>query len=108
MVAGFVLMTLLVQYWSIWFTPFWKRWALPVLLGGSRCFCGGCGAFRWMPCGTRVMSIFVGREDSSNNFRINVWTAVIDMIKDRPILGIGPGNDAFNMGGLSPLPAAQL
>jgi len=44
-----------------------------------------------------VMSIFVGREDSSNNFRINVWTAVIDMIKDRPILGIGPGNDAFNM-----------
>lgn len=42
------------------------------------------------------MSIFVGREDSSNNFRINVWMAVIEMIKDRPILGIGPGNDAFN------------
>jgi putative inorganic carbon (hco3(-)) transporter len=43
-----------------------------------------------------VSSIFVGREDSSNNFRINVWMAVIEMIKDRPWLGIGPGNDAFN------------
>jgi len=89
-------MPLLVQYWSIWFTPFWKRWALPVLLGGAAAFVVvavlSVDALR-----TRVMSIFVGREDSSNNFRINVWTAVIDMIKDRPILGIGPGNDAFNM-----------
>jgi putative inorganic carbon (HCO3(-)) transporter len=95
MVAGFVLMTLLVQYWSIWFTPFWKRWALPVLLGGAAAFVVvaviSVDALR-----ARVMSIFVGREDSSNNFRMNVWTAVIDMIRDRPILGIGPGNDAFN------------
>jgi putative inorganic carbon (HCO3(-)) transporter len=40
--------------------------------------------------------MFVGRGDSSNNFRINVWMTVIEMIKDRPILGIGPGNVAFN------------
>jgi len=40
--------------------------------------------------------MFIGRNDSSNNFRRNVWTAVIDMIRDRPILGIGPGNTAFN------------
>ncbi|MGC1393494.1 MAG: O-antigen ligase family protein, partial [Coleofasciculaceae cyanobacterium] len=40
--------------------------------------------------------LFVGRGDSSNNFRINVWTSVVEMIKDRPILGIGPGNSAFN------------
>ena len=40
--------------------------------------------------------MFVGREDSSNNFRINVWAAVIEMIRDRPIIGIGPGNSAFN------------
>jgi putative inorganic carbon (hco3(-)) transporter len=40
--------------------------------------------------------MFVGRADSSNNFRINVWAAVLEMIRDRPILGIGPGNDAFN------------
>jgi len=37
-----------------------------------------------------------GRADSSNNFRINVWAAVVEMIRDRPILGIGPGNTAFN------------
>ena len=95
MVAGFVLLTLLIHYWSIWFTPFWKRWALPVLLGGAAAFVVvavlSVGALR-----ARVLSIFVGREDSSNNFRMNVWTAVIDMIKDRPVLGIGPGNDAFN------------
>ena len=48
------------------------------------------------PLRNRVTSIFVGRGDSSNNFRINVWTAVIQMIRDRPILGIGPGNVAFN------------
>jgi putative inorganic carbon (HCO3(-)) transporter len=27
---------------------------------------------------------------------MNVWAAVIDMIRDRPIIGIGPGNNAFN------------
>ncbi|MDX1978151.1 MAG: IctB family putative bicarbonate transporter [Pseudanabaenaceae cyanobacterium bins.68] len=45
----------------------------------------------------RLLSIFVGRADSSNNFRINVWLAVLEMVKSRPILGIGPGNKAFNL-----------
>ena len=45
----------------------------------------------------RALSVFAGREDSSNNFRINVWDAVKEMIRDRPILGIGPGNAAFNL-----------
>jgi putative inorganic carbon (HCO3(-)) transporter len=27
---------------------------------------------------------------------MNVWAAVVDMIRDRPVLGIGPGNEAFN------------
>ena len=27
---------------------------------------------------------------------MNVWEAVFEMIRDRPILGIGPGNGAFN------------
>jgi putative inorganic carbon (HCO3(-)) transporter len=43
------------------------------------------------------MSLVAGREDSSNNFRINVWTSVLAMIQDRPWLGIGPGNTAFNL-----------
>ncbi|EDY38604.1 inorganic carbon transporter [Cyanobium sp. PCC 7001] len=48
------------------------------------------------PLRVRVMSLVAGREDSSNNFRINVWLAALDMIQARPWLGIGPGNDAFN------------
>jgi len=44
----------------------------------------------------RVMSLVAGRQDSSNNFRINVWLAALDMVQARPWLGIGPGNDAFN------------
>jgi putative inorganic carbon (HCO3(-)) transporter len=43
-----------------------------------------------------VASIFAGRQDSSNNFRLNVWLSALEMIKDRPLLGIGPGNAAFN------------
>jgi len=42
------------------------------------------------------MSIFAGRDDSSNNFRLTVWYSVINMIRDYPWLGIGPGHDAFN------------
>jgi putative inorganic carbon (HCO3(-)) transporter len=49
------------------------------------------------PLRVRVMSLVAGREDSSNNFRINVWTSVLAMIEDRPWLGIGPGNTAFNL-----------
>jgi len=94
-VAGFVLLALLVQYWSIGFSPFWRRWALPLLLGGAVGLVAvavlGVDVLR-----SRVLSIFAGRQDSSNNFRINVWAAVLDMIRARPLLGIGPGNDAFN------------
>jgi putative inorganic carbon (HCO3(-)) transporter len=49
------------------------------------------------PLRVRVMSLVAGREDSSNNFWINVWTSVLAMINDRPWLGIGPGNTAFNL-----------
>ena len=49
MVAGFVLMTLLVQYWSIWFTPLLEAVGPAGAAGGSRCFCGGCGAFGGCP-----------------------------------------------------------
>jgi putative inorganic carbon (HCO3(-)) transporter len=42
------------------------------------------------------LSIF-GTADSSNAFRVNVWIAVLNMIKAKPVLGIGPGNKAFNL-----------
>lgn len=93
--GGFALLVLLVHFWSPRFNAFWRRWALSVLIGGSVAFLMLAVAVL-EPLRDRVMSIFAGRSDSSNNFRINVWIAVLDMIKDRPFLGIGPGNDAFN------------
>jgi O-antigen ligase len=49
------------------------------------------------PLRIRAMSLLAGRQDSSNNFRINVWLAALQMVQDRPWLGIGPGNTAFNL-----------
>ncbi len=43
----------------------------------------------------RFASIFSGRGDSSNNFRINVWSTIFEMIHDYFWLGIGPGNKTF-------------
>ncbi|MBD2256147.1 IctB family putative bicarbonate transporter [Pseudanabaena sp. FACHB-2040] len=95
LVGGFILLALVVHFWSIRFTPFWRRWAMPLLLGSAAAVTV-LGVLAVDPLRARVLSMFAGRQDSSNNFRINVWAAVIEMIKDRPILGIGPGNDAFN------------
>lgn len=91
-----VLLGLLVYWWSIYLPKFWRRWALPIAVGGAV----GVLAVAVVAVPTlrdRASSIFVGRGDSSNNFRINVWMSVIEMIKARPLLGIGPGNDAFNL-----------
>ncbi len=76
-------------------TPFWRVWLLPVVFGA---FMGliVVAVILVEPLRLRVLSIFAGREDSSNNFRMNVWLSVLQMIRDYPILGIGPGNDAFN------------
>ena len=49
------------------------------------------------PLRIRLLSMAAGREDSSNNFRINVWMSALQMIQARPWLGIGPGNSAFNL-----------
>lgn len=93
--AGFVLLLLFVYWWSPELPEKWRKWALPGVLGVS----ATAIVFAVMfvePVRDRAASIFAGRSDSSNNFRINVWQAVIEMIRDRPILGIGPGNNAFN------------
>ena len=97
MVASLALLALLLalrftRHWP----PFWRR-TLPVLL-----LVGGAVVLVVLvtqvePLRVRVMSLVAGREDSSNNFRINVWTAALAMIQDRPWLGIGPGNTAFNL-----------
>lgn len=94
-VSIFALLVLLLYWWSIQLPRFWRTWSLPILLGSLAAVLVLAVLFV-EPLRERVLSIFAGREDSSNNFRINVWVAVIEMIRDRPILGIGPGNTAFN------------
>ncbi len=94
-VSNLALLILLMQWFSQSWPRIWRRWILPVVLGGSVALVV-LAVIAIQPLRTRVFSMFLGRADSSNNFRINVWTSVIQMIKDRPILGIGPGNEAFN------------
>lgn len=98
-IAMLALMTAFLLLFFVWFknnlSPFWRKWLLPLVFAvlGGLMFAAiiSVDSLR-----IRVMSIFMGRQDSSNNFRINVWMAVLDMIRDHPFIGIGPGNDAFN------------
>jgi putative inorganic carbon (HCO3(-)) transporter len=80
-----------IRHWP----PLWKR-LVPLALLGAGGLLLALAVTQVDPIRTRVMSLLAGRGDSSNNFRINVWLAAIDMIQDRPWLGIGPGNAAFN------------
>ena len=97
MVAGLGTLALLLLWRAIRHWPlFWRR-SLPVLL-----LLGGAAVLVVLvtqvePLRVRVMSLVAGREDSSNNFRMNVWGSVLQMIEDRPWIGIGPGNSAFNL-----------
>jgi len=94
-VVFFAFAILFAYWWSVYLPSFWRTWLLPALLGGLIGILI-LGLLFVAPLRDRVSSMFVGRQDSSNNFRINVWAAVTKMIRDRPILGIGPGNTAFN------------
>jgi putative inorganic carbon (hco3(-)) transporter len=96
LVAVFTAITLLVYWWSVQMPPFWRTWSLPIMLGGL--FGVLILAVIFVePLRLRAFSIFADRQqDSSNNFRRNVWDAVFEMIRDRPIIGIGPGHNAFN------------
>lgn len=94
--AALVAMALfLVQWNQIYLPPKLRKWALPTLVG-SGAIAIALAILFVEPIRLRVFSIFAGRGDSSNNFRINVWIAVVDMIRAFPRIGIGPGNDAFN------------
>lgn len=95
LVAMLVAIALLVYWLGLQMSPFWRTWSLPILIGGL----GGLLLIAVLfvePVRLRVLSIFADRQDSSNNFRRNVWDAVFEMIADRPIIGIGPGHNSFN------------
>jgi putative inorganic carbon (hco3(-)) transporter len=94
-VAVLTVMALLVYWKSVEMPPFWRTWSMPIVLGGLI----GILVLAMILIPTfreRVLSIFADRKDSSNNFRRNVWDAVFEMIRDRPIFGIGPGHNSFN------------
>lgn len=74
---------------------FWRTWS-PLIILGSLTGVLLLAMVFVEPVRERISSIFTGRNDSSNNFRQNVWTAVFKMIGDYPLLGIGPGHSAFN------------
>ncbi len=94
-VVMLVVATSLVYYWVRPSLPsFWRSWALPIGLGGIMAVLG-LAILAVPSLRDRVSSIFVGSGDSSNNFRINVWKAVQQMIQARPILGFGPGDRVF-------------
>ncbi|PZU99298.1 MAG: putative bicarbonate transporter, IctB family [Pseudanabaena sp.] len=90
--ATLLTLGLLLVYWWGKRLP---NWTLPAALGGMAGAIA-LGTVVIPALRTRVLSIF-GTADSSNAFRVNVWAAVIDMIKARPLLGIGTGNKAFNL-----------
>ena len=92
--AAVIVLLLAIRGTRAW-PPLWRK-LVPLLL-----LVGGAALLVVLvtqvePLRVRVMSLVAGRQDSSNNFRINVWMAALDMIQARPWLGIGPGNDAFN------------
>lgn len=94
-VAILTVMVLLFYWWNMQMPPFWRTWSLPIILGSVIGVLVIAIIFV-EPVRLRVYSIFADRSDSSNNFRRNVWDAVFEMIRDRPIIGIGPGHNAFN------------
>jgi putative inorganic carbon (hco3(-)) transporter len=90
-----LVMALGIFYWiSPHISPFWQIWLLPISLLATVVVVGG--AVTVVPIlRERVSSIFVGRGDSSNSFRINVYQAVWQMIRKNPLLGIGYGDRVF-------------
>ncbi|MEO1002232.1 MAG: IctB family putative bicarbonate transporter [Cyanobacteria bacterium J06638_7] len=93
--AAVILVLLAVRHTRRW-PPRWRRLVpVLVLVGGTVLL--AVLVFQVEALRVRVFSLLAGRGDSSNNFRINVWLAALDMIEARPWLGIGPGNDAFNL-----------
>jgi putative inorganic carbon (hco3(-)) transporter len=85
----------LVYYWLRPGLPkFWRSWALPIALG-TILVVVGIGIVAIPSFRDRVLSIFSGSKDSSNNVRLEVWKAVGKMIHDRPLWGFGPGDRVF-------------
>jgi putative inorganic carbon (hco3(-)) transporter len=96
LVLTLVSLALMLLYWERDRLPErWRSQAIPIALGSMAVVILGA-VILVPPLRMRVLTLFVGRGDSSNNFRLNVWGSVLQMIQARPIFGIGPGNSVFN------------
>lgn len=93
--TGIVFLLALKFWWNEYLTPFWRKCLIPIAIGGFLALIG-VGTILSETLRLRIFSLFSGRGDSSNNFRINVWTSVFKMFQDYPLIGIGPGNEVFN------------
>lgn len=82
-------------WWNEYLSPFWRKWLIPTVIA-SFLLLVGVGMIFVEPLRIRIVSLFSWRGDSSNNFRINVWIAALQMLQDHPLIGIGPGNEVFN------------
>lgn len=90
-----VVFFLLLRYWFADLLPrFWRKWLIPLVFGTFAAMLMAA-ILTVEAVRLRVTSIFAGRGDSSNNYRINVWESVFNMIGDYPLVGIGPGNGVF-------------
>lgn len=74
-----------------WMKPAWLIILVMVVLSM------GAGVVTSEKIRARVASIFAMREDSSISYRLNVYNSAIQMAKDNPIVGIGPGNGTFKL-----------
>lgn len=92
---GFTFLVALNYWWGEYLSPFWRKWLIPIIVGAFSLFVIAA-LIVVEPLRLRILSMFSWRGDSSNNFRINVWYAVFQMMRDYPITGIGLGNQVFN------------
>jgi putative inorganic carbon (hco3(-)) transporter len=94
-IVGIFVAAALIYYWLRPTLPkFWRSWALPIVLGVMMAI-GGVALLAIPLLRDRILSIFSGSKDSSNNVRLEVWKAVRQMIHHRPLLGFGPGDRVF-------------
>lgn len=93
--TGVVFLLAFKFWWGEYLTPFWRKWLIPIVICGFMLLVL-MGILISEPLRLRIFSLFSWRGDSSNNFRINVWTSALKMLSDYPLTGIGLGNKVFN------------
>lgn len=70
--------------------------SIMLIIAAAVILCAALFALHCLPTfEQRLLSIFAGREHSSNSFRLNVWHASWKMFLDNWWLGVGTGNLAF-------------